>query len=98
MSESIEFHDSRLTSIHFVGTSMLIDVRAYVHRWERLEGVLKGTGWIRPVRISLSDAAGDPPSDTPLDLYGGEVRAGQVLHESLVPLPFYSPQSDSTCP
>ncbi len=40
------------------------------------------------MRIVLSHAAGDGPSHLPCDLDGGEVRSGQIWHNSLVPLPF----------
>jgi hypothetical protein len=93
MNESIEFHDSRVTSVAFVGTSIQIDLRAYVHRWEKRDGGLSGTGWFRPVRIVLSDAIGDVPTDLPLDLDGGEVRSGQLWHNNLVPLPFSSEEA-----
>jgi hypothetical protein len=71
MSELIEFHDSSLTSVAFVGTSVRLDLRAYVHRWEELDGVLRGTGWIRPVRIILSEGFGDDAPELPVDLDGG---------------------------
>ncbi len=93
MSESIEFHDSTLTSVSFQGASVEIELRAYVHRWERVEGTLMGTGWVRPVRIVLSEGAGGNPPQLPLELYGGQLRTGEVTHDNLVPLPFDSSES-----
>ena len=95
MSEFIEFHDSTLISVAFVGTSVRLDLRAYVHRWEKLDGVLKGTGWIRAARIILSEGFSDDTPELPVDLGGGAVRAGQILHENLVPLPFSSHEATS---
>ncbi len=93
MREFIEFHDSTLTSVDFVGTSLRLDLRAYVHRWEKQEGGLKGTGWIRHVRIVLPDGVGDNATELPVDLNGGSVRAGRMLHKDLVALPFSSDEA-----
>jgi hypothetical protein len=57
MSTWIEFHDSTISAIASDGTSIRINLDAYVHRWERVEAVWKGTGWMQPVQIIVGNNA-----------------------------------------
>jgi hypothetical protein len=61
---------------------MRISLDAYVRHWDRVQGTWKGTGWIQPVQIVLVDAASDRQPELPVDLDGGEIRAGQVTHKT----------------
>ena len=74
------------------GSSILIGIDGYVHRWDLIDAECNGTGWIQPVRIVVLGGAVDDPPGLPADLYGGEIWAGAVHHSNLVPLPFRSLQ------
>jgi hypothetical protein len=90
LRSSVEFHDSTVSAITREGTSIRISVDAYVHRWDRVDGTWKGTGWIQPILIALVNASNETPLECPATLAGGEILAGQVTYENLVPLPFDS--------
>ena len=95
VSDSLEFHDSTLSSIAVEGVVVRLGIDAYVHRWAAVGVTFKGTGWIVPVRVVLADASADFSIDLPVDLDGGEIRAGAGQHSNLVPLPFRSTESGS---
>jgi len=90
MGNSIEFHDSTLSSAIHEGESVRIALDAYVHRWARVDGSWKGTGWVQPVQISVVGAAKVTVPSLPVVLHGGSVAVSRVMHENLVPLPFAS--------
>lgn len=90
LTHSIEFHDSTVLATVLEGTSLRISVDAYVHRWNQIDGRWKGTGRAQPVQLVLLKASSNAQLKCPADLDGGEVRAGQVTHSDLVPLPFDS--------
>jgi hypothetical protein len=90
MSNSVEFHDSTLSAISQEGTSVRVSLDAYVHRWNLVEGVWKGTGWMQPVQIIVGSGASAMMAEVPVDLDGGEVRTVDRTHDNLVPLPFTS--------
>jgi hypothetical protein len=88
----LEFHDSTLSAISADGTSVRISINAYVHSWSRVGGTWKGTGWLQPVQIILKDATNvTSPSDLPVGLGSGSVRASETTHDNVVPLPFTRP-------
>ena len=90
MGNSIEFHDSTLSTVTHEGESVLIGLDAYVHRWARVDGAWKGTGWVQPVQINVVGAATVTVPNLPVALHGGRVAVGRVMHENFVPLPFAS--------
>jgi hypothetical protein len=90
MVNSIEFHDSKISSLAHDGEAARVTLDAYVHRWERVHDSWKGTGWDQRVEIVVMGAAKLTLPDLPAELRGGCVRSGQVMHENMVPLPFTS--------
>jgi len=90
MRSSVEFHDSTISAIALEGTSIRVCLDAYVHRWDRIDGMWHGTGWTQPVQILLEDASNAGLPALPVDLDGGEVRAGHLTYQGLVPLPYKS--------
>jgi len=90
MRSSVEFHDSRISAIAFEGRSIRISLDAYMHRWDRIDGMWHGTGWTQPVQILLEDASNAGLPALPVDLSGGEVRAGHLTYQGLAPLPYNS--------
>src|SRR6266705_2357790 len=90
MGNSIEFHDSTLSSVTQEGESVRIALDAYVHRWARVDGTWKGTGWVQPVQINVVGAAKVTVPKLPVALHGGSVAVGRAMHENVVPLPFAS--------
>ena len=75
---SLEFHDSTISGIVREDTSIRIDVEVYVHRWDLVGGRWKGTGWTRPVQITLRDCVIWTRPQFPIELDGGVLRIGQV--------------------
>ena len=90
MINSIEFHDSTISTIAHDDEAARLTLDAYVHRWERVNDSWKGTGWGQRVEILVLGAAKVTSPELPAELRGGTVRSGQVTHENLVPLPFTS--------
>ena len=88
MQKEIEFHDSKLVAIAQDGISLCLTVDAYVHCWEKVAGMWKGTGWVQPVRICMVGANCTEPPELPEDLYGGEIRGNETTYDNMVPLPF----------
>ena len=83
----IEFHDSTLVAVTQEGTSLCLSVDAYVHHWELVAGMWKGTGWAQPVKIIMGGATCARLPTLPADLDGGEIRANQVTYDNMVRLP-----------
>ncbi len=52
---AIELHDSRVTGIRTEGSDVVLDLDAYVHLSDGEPGVDAGTGWTRPIRITVRD-------------------------------------------
>jgi hypothetical protein len=92
---SLEFHDSTLSGIAREGTSVRLILDAYVHLWDVVRGRWKGTGWVQPVQITVDDGVMSMRSQIPIELAGGVLRIGHVVHDNLVPLPCVSSESAS---
>jgi hypothetical protein len=58
---TIEFHDSVIVAIAQEGTSLRLSLDAYVHQWELVAGIWKGTGWSQPVQIIMGGATWERP-------------------------------------
>lgn len=66
-----------------------MDLNAYVHRWEIVTGVWKGTGWICPARMVVRNALlAAAVHDLPVNISAGRIRAGDVMTDNLIGLPF----------
>ena len=90
MHNTVEFHDSQIFAIACEGNSVRISLNAYVHRWDRVEGRWKGTGWTQCVEILLVDTFPPEPLELPAHLLGGKVIVGDVAYKDLLPLPLSS--------
>lgn len=88
MPQWIEFHDSHLLRAKRSprGVALLLD--AYVHQWELEFGAWLGTGWSRPVLLTLGPPASGIDTEDEFDIYNSRLElAGQPISD-LVPLPF----------
>ena len=65
MINSIEFHDSTISSVEHNGEAARLTLDAYVHRWERVNESWKGTGWGQRVEILVLGAAKLTSPDLP---------------------------------
>jgi hypothetical protein len=95
MPSYLEFHDSTVLGIERDGDTVGINLDAYVHRWEQVDGQWRGTGWSQLVRIRFHEASLTAPPDLPAELAGGELRTADTTYDDLVPLPFSSAVSAS---
>ena len=88
MRDWLEFHDSTLVDVRHVGSGVEITLSAYVHRWERIAGRWRGTGWMHPVRITVHGGARVASAPIwPRAVSTGSVTAGAMVHENVVQLP-----------
>ena len=76
VSERIEFRDSRLIALAQVGDDVWLDVDDHVHRWERIDGVWKGTGWSQGLPLYISD---------------GRIETAGEIYVNIIPLGFAAP-------
>lgn len=91
MPSWIEFHDSTLTAITDMAETRELLLDAYVHRWELHGDRWIGTGWLRPVRITMQKAVGPVAAPLlPAAISIGSLRSGEGMHRNLAPLPFES--------
>lgn len=88
----LEFHDSTIVAIAHEDTSLRLSVDAYVHYWELVAGIWKGTGWTQPVQIIIGGATCGRLPALPADLDGGEIRADRATYDNMVPLPLALPE------
>ena len=90
MKDKIELHDAKIKAISWNGTALCFMMDAYVHRWEKVDGEWKGTGWMQPVQICLSGATLTATPKTPVLLCGGCLRTRQTTYDNMVTLPLMS--------
>jgi hypothetical protein len=83
----LEFHDSKILSVAQVGTSVQIALEGYVHRWSKATGAWKGEGWSQTVLITFTGTLDPAQEHGAAELDSGEIRAGEIEHSHLVPLP-----------
>lgn len=85
---SIELHDSDLLSITVADTTLVLSVRAYVHRWQKVDSKWLGTGWSQAAELRILSAALPVSLDSaPDDIYGGELVAGPTRYDNVFPVP-----------
>jgi hypothetical protein len=90
----IEFHDSTLKGCEQFGADVEIGLDAYVHRWNMVDGAWRGTGWVQPVRVLVSNVVGPWVAPvTRVDISSGRLRVGDVIHDNTVELPFVASDS-----
>lgn len=90
LRNSVEFHDSIISSIGNEGGAIRLHLDAYVHRWQRVDGIWKGTGWMQPVQILIQGPAPVELPELPAELDSGEIVTAENTFTNLVPLPFSS--------
>jgi hypothetical protein len=88
---AIEWHDTDLIAITRMPTSLVIDLRAIVHRSHGSPGTDPGTVWLQPAAVILSNAQsmGDT-SASPGTIAYGEIATTQDTYESMIRCPFTS--------
>jgi hypothetical protein len=81
----LEFHDSTLSAVNQTADDVEVIMDAYVHRW----GAWKGTGWMQPVRILISEVRGRSVVPIlPVYISDGHLAVATIIHDDLVRLPF----------
>ena len=84
---AIELHDSRVTGIHTEGSDVVLDFDAYVHMSDGEPGVDAGTGWKRPVRITVREGVVRRAFGADaLWITNGVVWIGERMLDDLIPL------------
>lgn len=84
----IEFHDSTLVALNRAGADVEILLEAYVHRWETNGKTWQGTGWMQPVRITVSKVVGESVTlGLPIGVSQGRLQLGAVNHDNVLQLP-----------
>ena len=96
MSAWLELHDSRLVAIEQGSATIRLLLDGYIHRWDMADGDWKGTGWIQPVQITVGNVATQVVSlKLPVEIADGVLQCGNVSHDSVMPLPFETPEAVS---
>ncbi len=88
MASWIEFHDSWLESAQIGPDGALLLLRAYVHQWEQVDGIWKGTGWSQPTSVTIGPPAIGKETTEEVDVSGGCLTVDCRVHNDWLPLPF----------
>lgn len=88
MQLHLEFHDSTLSEVGQDDDRVMLRLDAYVHRWEQIHGAWNGVGVIQEVRIVLEGCPHCSVGPVPVEIADGTIRAGDAVHDNLVPVPF----------
>jgi hypothetical protein len=88
MPSWMEFHDSWLESAELGADGAFLLLKAYVHRWEQVDGIWKGTGWSQPISVTIGPPAIGDETTEELGLYGGCLTIDSRVHNNWLPLPF----------
>ncbi len=85
----LELHDSTVSAIKRESSGVIVELSAYVHRWDTAGDGWKGTGWMQPVlmRFGSADASAIEP---PILISDGWLQVSDVRHDNLVRLPLES--------
>jgi hypothetical protein len=86
----VELHDSEVLRIERAGSDgVVLELDAYVHRWERVGDHWRGTGWAQPVRCTIRDVREKWQAPTlPARIDDGHLQAHDSWPGNLIPLPF----------
>jgi hypothetical protein len=85
----LEFHDSTLSAVNQTAEDVEVGLDAYVHRWDALSDSWKGTGWMQPVRVLISEVGGRSVVPIlPVEISDGHLAVATIIHDHLVRLPF----------
>jgi len=95
VQRSIEFHDSDLIGLETAGDWLVFSLDAYVHQWERVDGLWTGTGWMQPVTLRLKAAVSATCLSLPVRVSEGSLSVGSARLGNLVPLPFAASEGGS---
>jgi len=93
LSQWLELHDSDLVAITNVGNDLVVELRGYIHAWERRDDRWAGTGSMQSVSIRV--LAGKTSWVAPFKavaLSGGTLDVGKVF-ENLIPIPLVANHS-----
>jgi hypothetical protein len=91
---AIEIHDSGLTGIRAEGSDVVLDLDAYIHVSDGKPGVDSGTGWMRPVRITVRDAVVQRDFDGEVMwITDGVVRIDEHVFDNMIPFRSMRPES-----
>jgi len=86
----VELHDSEVLRIEHAGSDrVVLELDAYVHRWESVGGHWRGTAWAQPVRCTIGDVLAEWQAPTlPARIDDGHLQAHDSWPGNLIPLPF----------
>jgi len=89
MQTSIKFYDSDL-DCHISDYIRPIELRrAYVHRWEIINGEWIGSGYVQDVKIKINTASAPQKRPTVSEIISDSMLSvGNMLFDNLMPAPF----------
>lgn len=86
--DAIEFHDSKLRAISWVGRDALLEMRVYVHRSDGGPGRDGGEGWFQDAEVLIAEAAVRAElAGGVLWVIDGFAEAAGERFDNLLPLP-----------
>jgi hypothetical protein len=86
---AVQLYDSELIAVGLEGASLVLDLRAYVHRSHGIPGTDPGAILLQPAAITLPNGQLlDLGPDLPCTIDEGEISAGDHDFDGLIPCPF----------
>ena len=88
-NQTIELHDSEITSIEFdAGTAIITFSHACIHQSDGVPGVDPGTGWSQKAVLRVENASNASiPKHAPYRIDDGVLRLGEIEHHNEIPIP-----------
>jgi hypothetical protein len=81
----LELHDSTVNAVKRDPSGVIVELDAYVHRWDRMAEVWKGTGWMRQVLMRFGSVH-VPAIESPTEISDGWLQVSDVRHDNLIRL------------
>ncbi len=82
---AIELHDSEIVAINRDGTTLVLDLKAFVHRSHGVPGFDHGTEWLQSAALTLVNGRWlDPEPESWHPIYDGIVIIGDRVIDNLI--------------
>jgi len=85
----LELHDSTVSAVKPDPSGVIVELDAYVHRWDPVAEGWKGTGWMQQVLMRLG-SFDVPAIEPPVEISDGWLQVSDVCHDNLIRLPLES--------
>jgi hypothetical protein len=84
----MEIHDSVVEGINYQGSTVILEIDAYIHESAGEPAVDHGTGWSQRLAIEVSNARTEGGlSQIPCDLYRGYIDLAGNRSSNIIPIP-----------